>query len=307
MSDQESKAGYPIVLYHGVTSTQSDGIENFSGKHICVDIFESQMKYIKTQMHAISLRTMSDALMSNTPLPPGSVAITFDDSYKNIHSNALPILKKYAIPATFFLPTSFIGTNKRYWTDVLEHMINTTSVKTFEVDLLGEKRVYDVIGYDQKRQTVIDIKTFIKDNPDTDPQWIMSNLKAKLGVYDSGNGVKNYENLSWIEVLKLDDPPLFEIGGHSVNHEILSYLCQEKLSNEIVSCLDTLNEKLGHTVDLFSYPEGQEKHFNETVIKTLKKAGIKICPTAINGINYPGTDRFYLKRVMVGFMGIEFP
>ena len=54
-------------------------------------------------------------------------------------------------------------------------------------------------------------------------------------------------------------------------------------------------------------PEGWTEHFNEYSISVLKKAGIKICPTAIRGFNDHKTDPFYLKRIMVGFRNILFP
>ena len=70
---------------------------------------------------------------------------------------------------------------------------------------------------------------------------------------------------------------------------------------------DYLSEKLGSNVDSFSYPEGQEAHYNDEVISVLKKYGIKICPSAIDGVVDGADDNFNLKRIMVGFWGRKFP
>jgi hypothetical protein len=112
--------------------------------------------------------------------------------------------------------------------------------------------------------------------------------------------------MGWNDVLKLDCG-LCEVGGHSVNHRILSYLPADQLEEETSACLRSLSDRLGHKVDLFSYPEGQRHHYNDVVINSLKKSGVIISPTAIRGTNAPGTDLFHLRRIMVGFMGEPFP
>ena len=43
------------------------------------------------------------------PLPRKHFAITFDDAFGNVHRFALPILKRYGVPATAYLATRFIG------------------------------------------------------------------------------------------------------------------------------------------------------------------------------------------------------
>lgn len=54
-----------------------------------------------------------------------------------------------------------------------------------------------------------------------------------------------------------------------------------------------INKRLIH----YSYPEGQKVDYNNFVIKFLKESGIKICPSAISGINNIHSDFFNLKRI----------
>ena len=115
-----------ILLYHGVTESKSNGIENCSNKHIQSIEFEKQMKWIDENKNVVSMRNIKDE--------PNSVAVTFDDTFKNIHDVALPILKKYNIPATFFITTSFIDSEKIFWVDELEHMINFSIKNEIELD-----------------------------------------------------------------------------------------------------------------------------------------------------------------------------
>ncbi len=307
MRNKASFQGYPILVYHGVTASLSEGIENFSKKHIDVDEFERQASFISENMNPIPLRKMVSALAHSEPLPKNSVAVSFDDCYKNIHDNAFPILKKYNIAATFFISTGFVGRNRPFWTDCIEHIINKTKINAFDIAIDNQYKYFALSSYKNRIEAVIELKGLLKKSLPKDRSYIIEKLKEKLEVYDNGDTVSNYLTLSWDDVLRFDNPPFYEVGGHTVNHEILSYLDKQKLHYEVFNCVKELNNVLNHPIDLFSYPEGQPEHFNEQTISTLKEAGIKICPTATYGFNDFGADPFYLKRIMVGFMGTPFP
>ena len=87
----------------------------------------------------------------------------------------------------------------------------------------------------------------------------------------------------------------------------MSYLSTAELATEITTCLEILEEKLDRKITLFSYPEGQKKHYNDKVIQFLKDSNIVICPSAMPGDNNAELDNFNLKRIMVGFNEIPFP
>jgi peptidoglycan/xylan/chitin deacetylase (PgdA/CDA1 family) len=42
------------------------------------------------------------------------VAITFDDAYRSVYEEALPVLERYGFSATVFVPTRFIGDRNRW-------------------------------------------------------------------------------------------------------------------------------------------------------------------------------------------------
>lgn len=61
-----------------------------------VDYFEQQMKFLKQNYDVVSL---SDLLKSDK----GGVAITFDDGYMDVFTNAYPIMKRNGITGTIFI------------------------------------------------------------------------------------------------------------------------------------------------------------------------------------------------------------
>lgn len=74
--------------------------------------FENQMQYLSKVYSPISLERMAQHIRNGTSLPSKAIVITFDDGYRDNYENAYPILKKYQIPATFFLTTGFVGTGE---------------------------------------------------------------------------------------------------------------------------------------------------------------------------------------------------
>jgi len=65
--------------------------------------FERQIAYLSKQYHAVTLTHIADFLEGKKSLLPRSVAVTFDDGYRNFLTDALPVLEKYHVPATLFV------------------------------------------------------------------------------------------------------------------------------------------------------------------------------------------------------------
>lgn len=111
------KNGVIVLMYHSV----SDPIKEYPYS-INHDNFEAQMKFIKKNFNCLDIKNIVNSLNAgsennNNP----NVCVTFDDGYRDNIDIAYPILKKYNIPFTIFLTTSFIdSTNKTFldWEDI---------------------------------------------------------------------------------------------------------------------------------------------------------------------------------------------
>jgi len=102
-----------ILLYHKV---------NNSSKYLTVSTekFDRQISYLKNNCTVVSLGELVECLTAKE-ITEDLVVITFDDGYKDNFDNALPILRKYKLPACFFVTSDIIGTAKTFkWDDDLE-------------------------------------------------------------------------------------------------------------------------------------------------------------------------------------------
>jgi len=73
--------------------------------------FEEHLRYMKNFGDFISLDDAVDVLESNHPVNGRYFCITFDDGFKSCMTNAMPVLLKYEVPATFFLPIKYIDSS----------------------------------------------------------------------------------------------------------------------------------------------------------------------------------------------------
>lgn len=99
----------PILYYHYIGNNPNPADTARDSLSITPDLFEKQMNYLSSNgFNTISLDTLYAALKGGL-LPPKPVVLTFDDGYVDFYVNAFPILERYHIHATSFIPTSLIG------------------------------------------------------------------------------------------------------------------------------------------------------------------------------------------------------
>ncbi|AJA46253.1 polysaccharide deacetylase family protein [Clostridium pasteurianum DSM 525 = ATCC 6013] len=116
--------GVPILMYHSVSNDIAPA--GLSGLRVTKDNFDAQMKYLKDNgYYTLTMDEVSNFITKNKPIPEKSVALTFDDGYKDNYTNVYPVLKQYGFKATVFVIAGNIDKNADYLTTVqLKEMQN---------------------------------------------------------------------------------------------------------------------------------------------------------------------------------------
>ena len=124
------KNNLTILCYHGVTKEKkSKCIENFSGKHMPLKTFKTQMDTLKKKCKIFSLREVYNKIRFKTPFPKNSVCVTFDDGFRNNFNVAAPILKKKEYLLSFLYVLKNIENQELFWVDKIEACVNKTKKK----------------------------------------------------------------------------------------------------------------------------------------------------------------------------------
>jgi peptidoglycan/xylan/chitin deacetylase (PgdA/CDA1 family) len=97
-----------VLLYHHVSA------DTPRSTSISPDEFAGHMAYLQEQGYqVIELGKALSLLQAGEEVPDKSVAITFDDAWRNIYTNGLPILEQYNYPFTVFVNTDPVDQNNR--------------------------------------------------------------------------------------------------------------------------------------------------------------------------------------------------
>jgi biofilm PGA synthesis lipoprotein PgaB len=114
-----------VLIYHHVSNTTPKSTS------ISPEDFEAHLNYLESnQFKVVPLTDLTDAIRKNQPLPDKTVAITFDDSYRDVYESAYPILKKRGWPFTFFVNTDLVGKGKSFvtWDQLREMSKNRVTI-----------------------------------------------------------------------------------------------------------------------------------------------------------------------------------
>lgn len=124
-------ASLPILMYHNVCQHINDS----KGLTIAVDILEAQFAYLsKNSYQTFHFSELQD-FSEEKQLPEKSVIITFDDVYINQLEMAYPLLKKYNLKATFFIPFKYVGAVDS-WNTNSEKIMSVSQLKTLDESIV---------------------------------------------------------------------------------------------------------------------------------------------------------------------------
>ncbi len=149
-----------IFVYHHVSD------ETPKSTSISTELFEKHIEYlIKNNYKIWALEDIIEYFEKNKTIPKKTVAITFDDSYKSVYTNAYKVLKKYNLPFTVFINTSAINSSSLYltWNELkkMEPLIHYGSHSHYHHFLIRESKEFI------KKDLNISHKT-LKENLDVD-------------------------------------------------------------------------------------------------------------------------------------------
>lgn len=275
-----------ILMYHRVLEKNPNGLHDPS-LFISSRTFEMHIREVVQLFDIVPLGNIFKSKKETGRL----CTITFDDGWSDNYSYAFPILKKYRVPATIFIPVEMVGTNQCFWFDDILTIANVSKEN-------GNEKKF--IQYFQKLIPMWNPKTLdinhlssLTSALKNFPGNILDDLVEEACINLDIKASAQKTIINWDQAFEMGKY-MITFGSHGLRHWILNNIENHLKRREIFVSLEVLRSKDVEAVPFFSYPNG---NWNEKTIDFLSEAGYEGGLTAQIGYNTSHTHPFLLNRV----------
>ncbi len=261
-----------------------------------INVFRRQLKHIGRWYDVISLDELIESVTKERRFRRPTVVITVDDGFRDNYELAFPALAGMSFPATIFLTSGFIGTEKGPWVDEIGMALWRTGMKRLSFpELLGRKTL-DLSTLRMKaRASHALYEALLVVEDEKRRRFVVRLLEKLLGETDGGYRPGRFM-LSWEEIREMSEKGI-SFGAHTVSHPILSRMRFEDAVKEILDSKEMIEERVGREVRHFAIPNGQDADFSDDLREFCREGVFRSVMTTNSGRVEPGADPYRVPRI----------
>jgi len=254
------------------------------------------MELIARKYAPVTIEEILHFIHGESRLPKNAVAVTFDDGYRDNCEIAGPILRRFGIPATFYLTAGWVGTNEIPWFCRLRHAFATTSILRWRDPVRGQTwELADAKSRHAALSAAFDLGAATNDG---DCQAFVQVVERQFHVAPPAPGASLM--MTWEQARKLHHAG-HTIGSHTMTHPNVAHLPNEQTMRwELMESKRWIEKNLQAPVTHFCYPHpGLSPQWSNKTTEIVREAGYRTAGTTTGGAVYKGKDPFALRRLIV--------
>ena len=269
------KGKVAILTYHRVVARDELADHWIQpGMYVVTDVFELHMEFLREQFDVISMSELVHRWShSDWDEEARYCVVTFDDGWLDNYRCAYPILRKFQIPATIFLPTDFVGTDKWFWPEMVAYCMKAITGGE-EARGKGAPILKDYVGISDQamrlacgsenagRVLADQVIERCKDLGQETISELIETVCRELAI----SPPRERCIMNWDEVVQMAEEGI-SLGSHSRSHRILTQLPLEAVREELKESQQVLKSRVGNYVPVFCYPNGNTNPQIEALVK----------------------------------------
>jgi peptidoglycan/xylan/chitin deacetylase (PgdA/CDA1 family) len=294
---------WTIITYHNIIElSEKRRADTQPGMCVLASSFDKQMRYVSRNFKVISIEKLVAAITHGDDISSNTIAVTFDDGWRDNYTEAFSILKKYKIPAMIFLATDLVKSGK------IPPFLEISM-------LLGKEDIWPAKAVGIFRE-IIDKHNLTAIIPELNPsqlqlmarnpyhymrtlmmldykymQEIIDAMLAELHINKA-----DWSNIRWMinaeEIGEMAAAGI-EFGSHGESHDLMVLIKLDQVSRELKHSKEYIESLLGKKTNILAYPNGD---YNDKIKREVQAAGYLGAMAMYNEETTDNIDRFALRR-----------
>lgn len=289
-----------ILTVHGVMDTGESTSWVPLRPQLSRRTLEDNVRHLSQYYHFVSMQSAVAMLSGNAPVRPYCLVLTFDDGYRNNLKHALPILRRYHVPATFFVAPSHIEQRKPFWFDRLDYALQSVDLngRTIEIGRTA------IRFHSKDRRVLGDSYRVLREAAKAIPHDLemQQELEAFVETLERESGRRLadiWEDDDWSVVLNWTEiqtaiSQSVTIGSHTMDHVRLGLVDLNVAQHQLLRSKQRIEEQTGQPCRYFCYPNGS---VTAEVAALVRTCGYEAAVTTEEGGNTVGVDLMTLRRI----------
>jgi peptidoglycan/xylan/chitin deacetylase (PgdA/CDA1 family) len=246
-----------VLLYHEVPKVRPGGINASS--------FDAHIEFLQRHFEIVP---HTEALVAR----PGKrrVIITFDDGFRNNATVAAPILRKYNVPAVFFVSTRHLEAGKYLWFHQVRALAEAMPETTVRID--GKDWDFRSSRRAETNKQLWNYVTNLKPHPAAIYEILERHFPPLEELISKERLEDFYAGMSREELRALAKDPLFTIGNHTHDHPYLTRCTLDEARRQLALNSSIIEEVTGKPCEIAAYPISD---YNADVLRITRELGFK--------------------------------
>ena len=307
---RESMSRIYIAMYHYTRDLENSRYPQIKG--LDYKLFKQQLEFFNEKFNVI---TMEDVIESwdnpDKKLPKNPLLLTFDDGYIDNYTYAFPLLKKYGMQGSFFIPGKTFHEDKLLDVNKIHFILASAMPTEILKDLYMQLDYYRSEACEEYESNDELFKKYAVENrfdcketifikrilqtviPENIRNEITSNLfKKYVGISEKTFARELYMNYDQIEYMKNNG--MF-IGLHGYDHYWLNNLSKSELEKDVNKSLEVMSDFIDNDRWVMNYPYGS---YSEEVASYISSRGCVLgLTTEVRVVDTKNDNRFKIPRL----------
>ena len=269
-----------VFMMHRVSPEPVEPFEPNRILRVTPDFLESVVRQVIGRgFDCISLDELPSRLAGPGRARPFA-CFTFDDGYRDNRDYAFPILSRYGVPYTLYVPTDYPGGGGVLWWLELEAAIRAADEVTISIG--GEASTHASRTLEEKERAYRSIYWRLRSVSESEARASVARLTVDAGIDTAG--LCGDLIMNWDEIRDAARDPLLTIGAHTCRHFALSKLAAADARHEMAASRARIEAETGRPCRHFSYPYGCERAAGPREFEMARELGFVTGVTTRKGL-----------------------